>query len=182
MLSARGRRNLSCPLRPQFSDPPAQPEDSATVKIYQQLMASLFAMIFQGLAFALILVAGWQFAGAWREGSEEVLSVVVSGINTLVISLAMYELGVGVGKEYDPDHSPDNVYQTVRRTISRFVGTVCSALVLEGLIMAIKYSQLDLAGNLVYPVALLLAAAVLLIALGVFLRLTAPPSVQSELH
>lgn len=150
------------------------------MKIYQQLMASLFAMIFQGLAFALILVAGWQFAGAWREGSEEVLSIVVSGINTLVISLAMYELGVGVGKEYDPDNSPDNVYQTVRRTISRFVGTVCSALVLEGLIMAIKYSQLDLAGNLVYPVALLISAAVLLIALGVFLRLTAPPAVQSE--
>ena len=116
------------------------------MKIYQQLMASLFAMIFQGLAFALILVAGWQFAGAWREGSEEVLSIVVSGINTLVISLAMYELGVGVGKEYDPDNSPDNAYQTVRRTISRFVGTVCSALVLEGLIMAIKYSQLDMAG------------------------------------
>lgn len=108
------------------------------------------------------------------------LSIVVSGINTLVISLAMYELGVGVGKEYDPDNSPDNAYQTVRRTISRFVGTVCSALVLEGLIMAIKYSQLDLAGNLVYPVALLISAAVLLIALGVFLRLTAPPAVQSE--
>ena len=38
--------------------------------------------------------------------------------------------------------------------------------------MIIKYSQLDLAGNLYYPVAILLACAFLLLALGAFLALT----------
>jgi hypothetical protein len=60
----------------------------------------------------------------------------------------------------------------VRRTIARFVGTVCIALVLESLIMIIKYSQLDLAGNLFYPVAIMVGASVLLMGMGVFLFLT----------
>jgi hypothetical protein len=38
--------------------------------------------------------------------------------------------------------------------------------------MVIKYSQQDLAGFLYYPVAIIAAAALLLIALGVYTRLT----------
>ena len=36
--------------------------------------------------------------------------------------------------------------------------------------MIIKYSQLELAGNLYYPVAIIIAASLLLMSLGVFLR------------
>jgi len=52
------------------------------------------------------------------------------------------------------------------------------ALVLESLIMVIKYSQQDLAGFLYYPVAIIASAALLLIALGVFIKLSVP--VQME--
>lgn len=97
---------------------------------------------------------------------------MVKAINTLVIALAMYELGLGVGKEYASEEAGGDIFQNMRRTITRFVGTVCIALVLEALIMIIKYSQLDLAGNLYYPVAILLGCAFLLLALGGFLALT----------
>lgn len=56
----------------------------------------------------------------------------------------------------------------------RFVSVTSIALVLEGLVMVIKYSQLDLAGNLYYPVAIILSAAGLLLAMGGFLALTRP--------
>jgi len=56
--------------------------------------------------------------------------------------------------------------------VTHFVGIVCIALVLEGLLMVIKYSQLELAGNLTYPVAIIASAALLLTALGLFLRFT----------
>lgn len=75
-------------------------------------------------------------------------------INKLaIISLVKFELGVGVNKEYtsNDDESESNIYVSVRRSISRFVAAVCVALVLEGLIMVIKYGQLELAGNLGYP-------------------------------
>ncbi len=90
----------------------------------------------------------------------------------MVISLAMYELGVGVGKEYINCESGDNIFFNIRRTITRFVGTVCIAVVLEALIMIIKYSQLDMAGNLFYPVAIMVGGGVLLASLGAFLSMT----------
>ena len=43
--------------------------------------------------------------------------------------------------------------------------------------MVIKYSQLDMAGNLYYPVAIIVSASTLLMALGVFLRM-APRQAQ----
>ncbi|WP_303720574.1 hypothetical protein [Malonomonas rubra] len=38
--------------------------------------------------------------------------------------------------------------------------------------MIIKYSQLDLAGNLYYPVGILVSASILLAGMGLFLHLT----------
>ena len=102
----------------------------------------------------------------------EFMSAVVKSINTFVISLAMFELGAGISKEYSSAEDDENIYLNVRRTITRFVGTVCIALVLEALIMIIKYSQLELAGNLFYPVGILFGGSFLLIALGIFLWLT----------
>jgi hypothetical protein len=49
---------------------------------------------------------------------------------------------------------------------------VVIALSLEGLVMVIKYSQLDLAGNLYYPVAIIFSAGFLLLSMGGFLALT----------
>ena len=97
---------------------------------------------------------------------------VVESINTTIISLAIFELGIGISKEYAVAEDEENIFQVIRRTITRFVGTVCIALVLESLIMIIKYSQLDLAGNLYYPVAILTGTSVLLLSLGVFLHFT----------
>ena len=54
---------------------------------------------------------------------------------------------------------PQRFFPLLRRGVARFVGVVCIALVMEGLIMAIKYSQLDLAGNLNYAVAIVVSAA-----------------------
>jgi hypothetical protein len=44
----------------------------------------------------------------------------------------------------------------------------------------IKYSQKDLAGYLFYPAAIIVSAALLLIALAVFARLTAVPMRASK--
>ncbi|WP_294929354.1 hypothetical protein [Sulfurimonas sp.] len=90
-------------------------------------------------------------------------------VNTSIIAIAVFELAIVINKEYSNDNG-HNVVHMLRRTLPRFIGTVCVALSLEGLIMVIKYSQLDLAGNLYYPVAIIISAAFLLIALGVFLK------------
>ncbi len=100
------------------------------------------------------------------------MSTVIHSINTFVIALAMFELGAGISKEYCSSDEEENTYSNIRRIITRFVGTVCIALVLEALIMIIKYSELELAGNLYYPVSILFGGSFLLVALGAFLWLT----------
>jgi len=107
-----------------------------------------------------------------KNGDEELITGVINGINTAIIALAAYELGMGIGKEYGRKGEENNLFDTVRRTLTRFVSLACIALVLEALIMVIKYSQLNMAGNLNYPVAILGGSSLLILALGGFLALT----------
>ena len=138
----------------------------------KQLMARVFAIAFYGLSAMLVASGMFEFFSDMIAGERELMSLTVNVVNSLIIGLAMFELGAGISKEYTESDEEGNVFTNIRRIITRFVGTVCIALVLESLIMIIKYSQLDLAGNLFYPVAILVGASVLLISLGGFLALT----------
>ena len=124
-------------------------------KKYKTSIALLFSLIFHMISLMLIILSFYIFVQGLYSREHDFISLIIKSINTLVISLAMYELGVGVGKEYTVEDKDESIFQNMRRTITRFVGTVSIALVLESLIMIIKYSQLELAGNLYYPVAIL---------------------------
>ena len=134
------------------------------------------AMGFAGIFFAMSLALGLMAIGTIFDGGKDgtLIEAVLKAINYVVISLAIFELGIVVHREYvgeyDEKQDKDHVLIVLRRTLPRFVSIVCVALVLEGLLMVIKYSQLELAGNLYYPVAIIISAAILLMALGVFLR------------
>ncbi|UJF23826.1 hypothetical protein L0B52_05605 [Suttonella sp. R2A3] len=144
--------------------------------LYRKVLAFIFSAIFHLISLLMIGLTLHSFMlSALSDDSGELIGLLIKAINSLVIALAMYELGVGVGKEY-AGSDEGNIYQNIRRTVTRFVGTVCIALVLEGLIMIIKYSQLDMAGNLIFPVSIIIAASVLLLALGGFLALSRPSS------
>jgi hypothetical protein len=130
-----------------------------------------FSLVFLAIALFVTAMAATQFSAGLAEG-KELVNIVIQSVNTLIIALALFELGLGIFKEYATHDDEHNTYAFVRRTIARFVGTVCIALVLESLIMIIKYGQLELAGNLFYPVAIMGGASVLLIGMGLFLNLT----------
>ncbi|UZE96301.1 hypothetical protein [Alkalimarinus alittae] len=137
----------------------------------RSVFASLFSIIFFGLSLVMVLSVFAMMAKGIMEG-QELMQLCLKAINTGVISLAVFELAMVINKEYGGDKEEHDVVVMLRRTLPRFIGTVCVALALEGLIMVIKYSQLDLAGNLYYPVAIIFSAAFLLAALGVFLKLS----------
>ena len=139
---------------------------------YKQIMATLFSSIFHALSILLVVLASYKFVDYAINPHGDFISTIIESINTYVISLAMFELGAGINKEYKSPDDDENIYFNVRRTITRFVGTVCIALVLEALIMILKYSQLEMAGNLYYPVGILSGGSFLLVSLGAFLWLT----------
>jgi hypothetical protein len=132
-------------------------------------MGRTFSVVFLALSLLLMGLASYQFVDGLKTG-KELISIFVQSVNTGIIALAIFELGIGIGKEYATTEQHEHTFYTVRRMIARFVGTVCIALVLESLIMIIKYSQLDLAGNLNYPVGILAASSFMLCALGLFLH------------
>lgn len=144
----------------------------------KRLLAGMFSLMFLAVTACLAALSLMEFVLAFTQGQEkDLIGGIVRSINTAIIALATFELGVGIGREYTlPDEGTD-LYPVVRRTVTRFVSVVCIALVLESLIMVIKYSQLELAGNLYYPVAVVGSASLLLLALGLFIHLTRPDAV-----
>ena len=134
----------------------------------KDISARFFAGLFMCVSATMICLAGVHFYEGFSPDTDFV-SAVIKSVNDLFIALATYELAMGIFKEYRYSQE-DNLFLSIRRTVTRFVSVVVIALVLEGLIMIIKYSQLDLAGNLFYPVAVVVAASLLLIALGLFLK------------
>lgn len=148
------------------------------VERFKTFMAVSFSALFLLFSLALGGLATWQFLAGLA--SEELINGLVRSINTAVIALAIFELGIGIGKEYAMPEEGHSIYPVIRRTVTRFVALVSIALVLEGLMMVIKYSQLELAGNLYYPVAIMVSAALLLAALGAFLRMTRAEAMETD--
>ena len=144
---------------------------SITIITVKNIFAKVFTFIFFSLAAAIIFSIFNTIYQGIINGAD-IMQIFLSSINTSIIALAVFELALVINQEYTNRAESEDVIASIRRTIPRFIGTVCIALAIEGLIMVIKYSQLDLAGNLYYPVAIITSTAVLLASLGLFLHLT----------
>lgn len=134
------------------------------------IFAGVFAMIFFGLSGAMVISMLISVTQDMIAGID-IMQIMIKVVNTGIIALAVFELAMVISKEYGSANEDHDVFVMLRRTLPRFIGTVCIALALEALIMVIKYSQLELAGNLYYPVAIIVSTALLLTALSLFLNL-----------
>lgn len=147
-------------------------------------LATGFAILFLIISITLAGLSARDFVLSFYQ--DELIAGLIRSLNEAFIALATFELGFGIAREYRVDDDGGNVFFVIRRTITRFVSVVIIALVLEGLMMVIKYSQLELAGNLYYPVAVIISAGLLLVSLAVFLNLSRkdtrmPDSLSSRL-
>lgn len=145
--------------------------DKNVFAVVKDLIAKLFTILFLGLAIAILYSLFSTVIKGIINGTD-IMQIFLSSINTGIIALAVFELALVINKEYSGHETEGDAIESLRRTVPRFIGTVCVALSLEGLIMVIKYSQLELAGNLYYPVAIISCTALLLAALGLFIHLT----------
>lgn len=161
-------------------DTDAEEKTSGVVAIIQsvpRVLVPLFALFF--LSFALLYATS-----AIVEFIKPILSDgdltggLVKGVHMGVVALAVYELAQVVHQEYDMSGKPSDAIRRIRRSVTRFASVVFVALVLESLIMVIKYSQQDLAGFLYYPVAIIASAALLLMSLGVFIKLSSSDTME----
>ena len=58
-------------------------------------MGLMFSGVLLGVSLLLTLLAAGQFFIGLKEG-KELINLFVQGINTVIISLAVFELGIGI--------------------------------------------------------------------------------------
>jgi hypothetical protein len=124
------------------------------------LMAMSFALVIYG-ASEVILSATWTDAG----------NALLVGIGYVVIAMAVFDVAkyfveeeVIRGREM---RSPGEA----RRSLTKFISTISIAVFIEGVVIAFQVSKQDVA-LMLYPTALLLAAIIIVVGLGVFQRMS----------
>ena len=114
---------------------------TAGMTSFRQLMAISFSAIFFILALSLTALSGDAILMGLN-GELQFTEAILKAINMAIVGLAIFELGLVVNKEYAGKNNDHHIVIVLRRTLPRFVSIVCIALVLEGLLMVIKYLSL----------------------------------------
>lgn len=128
------------------------------------MVLTALILISTGLSvLSFVIVEGFTY------GNNEIPPVITNAVSNLIVALAIYELQRALSHELRRPVIGE-VTHMLRRSTPRFVTVVCVALSLEGLIFVIKFGQTGNAELLIYPALIILAAAILLICLGLFLR------------
>jgi hypothetical protein len=135
--------------------------------LVQGLMAVLFGIAALLLTFAAGRI-GWDAIGAGldRDGAQQ----IIEAVGLLAAAVVALQIAQTIAEEEVIREVHVSAPTRVRRFLSRFLVVLLVALVIEGLVGTFKALHDDVR-LLLYPAALLAAAALLLAAWGVFLRL-----------
>jgi hypothetical protein len=147
------------------------------MKILHRLFAAghfLIAVLFLVAGFALIgtaLIQLWQGV-QWLEEATllQRLNVVLESIAVLTVAVAALELGQTILEEEVHRSAQMSAPTRVRRFLSRFMVVLVVALSIETVVLVFRLSQ-DEPESLPYAASVGAAAALLLAAWGLFIRL-----------
>jgi hypothetical protein len=132
------------------------------------------SVLFIVAAFALVVFAGlemWHATfPAGDQGVDPRLDRVLNSIALLTIAVAALELGQTIIEEEVQRESHMSAPSRVRRFLSRFLVVLVVALSIETLVAVFRFSRDD-PSQLPYAAAVGFAAAALLAAWGIFVRL-----------
>jgi hypothetical protein len=140
-------------------------------------------MIFAGAAGLLALLAVVLAVDAVIQFVRTVLTggdfgiAALAGIGYVVVAIAVFDVAGYLIEEEVVRGRELRVASEARRSLTRFISTIAIAVFLEALVTTFRVSQDDVT-HLLYPTALLIAAILLIIGLGVYQRLSA--SVESK--
>lgn len=122
------------------------------------------------LSFSFIVYAGWNIYQAIA-GQQPVLGAMLSAVGLIIIALAVSDVGKFLLEEEVAGDRELRTTSEVRRTLTKFLTIIIVAASLEALVFVFEAGR-ERIETLGYPVALLLAVAVLLGVLGFYQRLT----------
>ncbi len=131
--------------------------------------ASLLLMI---ASLALVALGFADVLESLRQAQGDGADAVLDGLGYLIVAIAVFDVAKYLFEEEVRRGKEKRSAAEARRSLTKFLSTIVIALFLEGLVVVFKTARTDVA-LLVYPTMLLLAAAVILVALGAFQRFSA---------
>ena len=135
-----------------------------------KLFYAATALALVGLAVALLVTSAYRWLAAARR-DWDVLNQTLECIGLVTIAIAVFEVGkFMVEEELIRERQLRSVLES-RRSLTKFLTIVVITLSLEGLVLVFE-TKLEHIADLIYPTALLLVAALTVVALGVFQRLS----------
>jgi hypothetical protein len=132
------------------------------------LMAMSFALVVYG-AGSVIFSATWADAG----------NALLIGIGYVVIAMAVFDVAKYFVEEEVIRGREMRTPGEARRSLTKFISTISIAVFIEGVVIAFHASKQDVS-LMVYPIALLFTAIVIVVGLGVFQRLSTEVEGQVE--
>src|SRR6185437_7725141 len=129
------------------------------------LMAMSLALVVFGCIEVLTV-------GAWRDASDALLGA----IGYLVISMAVFDVAKYFIEEEVIRGREMRSAAEARRSLTKFISTIAIAVFIEGLLIVFRTSHHEIS-EMMYPIALLVTAILIVIGLGFFQYMSA----QAEL-
>jgi hypothetical protein len=124
------------------------------------LMTMSFALVVYG-AGEVILSATWTDAG----------NALLIGIGYVVIAMAVFDVAKYFIEEEVIRGREMRSPAEARRSLTKFISTISIAVFIEGVVIAFQVSKQDVA-LMLYPTALLAAAILTVVGLGIYQRLS----------
>lgn len=131
--------------------------------------ASLLLML---LAIALVVLGLREAAGAFVSSSESSADAILDTLGYVIVAIAVFDVAKYLFEDEVRRGSERRSASEARRSLTKFLSTIIIALFLEGLVMVFKTAREDIT-QMLYPTALIVAAILVLVGLGVFQRLSA---------
>lgn len=132
-------------------------------------LASVVLML---LAFALIIYAGMQVTGAYRQQDADLGSTLLEAVGYTVIAIAVFDVGKYLLEEEAIRAREMRHAGEARRSMTKFISTIAIAVFLESLVAVFEASKTDVR-TMIYPTLLLFGGVALMVGLGVYQRLSA---------
>ena len=122
------------------------------------------------ISIAMMGVAMW---GIWISIHEKALLVkaLLNAIGLIVIGMAVFDVSKFLLEEEVLSSSRGKSLLEQRETLLKFLVIIIIAVSLEALVFVFSAAEQDIS-NLIYPTLLLIAAAVVVICLGIYQKLT----------
>jgi len=142
--------------------------------VYTLFPAAQFVigLLFAACGIVLIVFAGMQLWDgiAGDLGLTARLDTVLESLAVITVALAALELGQTIIEEEVHREVQMSAPTRVRRFLSRFMVVLVVALTIEALVLVFRYSH-ETPENMAYAAVVAFAAAALMVAWGVFVRL-----------